>query len=116
MSTEREKELIALIQEEHLKEPETCKFLENASRDGEIKTTGTDIDSLMPPVSRFGGGGSRDKKKQTVIEKLKAFFEKYFGIGGSSTFTEENQEKVTYDIEDMTELQMVADNTYEKKL
>ena len=27
-----------------------------------------------------------------------------------------NQEKVTYDIEDMTELQMVADNTYEKKL
>ena len=44
------------------------------------------------------------------------FFEKYFGIGGSSTFTEENQEKVTYDIEDMTELQMVADNTYEKKL
>ena len=34
----------------------------------------------MPPVSRFGGGGSRDKKKQTVIEKLKAFFEKYFGL------------------------------------
>ena len=57
-----------------------------------------------------------DKKKQNVIDRLKAFFEKYFGIGGSSTFTEENQEKVTYDIEDMTELQMVADNTYEKKL
>lgn len=40
----------------------------------------TDVDRLMPPVSRFGGGGSRDKKKQTVIEKLKAFFEKYFGL------------------------------------
>lgn len=34
----------------------------------------------MPPVSRFGGGGARDKKKQTVIEKLKVFFEKYFGL------------------------------------
>ena len=34
----------------------------------------------MPPVSCFGGGGSRDKKKQTVIEKLKAFFEKYYGL------------------------------------
>ena len=79
MSTDRQKELIALIQEEHLKEPETCKFLENASRDGEIKTTGTDIDSLMPPVSRFGGG--RAQKKQGVIDKLKAFFEKFFGIG-----------------------------------
>ena len=37
----------------------------------------------MPPVSRFGGGGARAKKKQTVIDKLKAFFERFFGIGGS---------------------------------
>lgn len=81
VSTEREKELIALIQEEHLKEPETRKFLENAFRDGEIKTTGTDIDNLMPPVSRFGGG--RAQKKQNVIDKLKAFFEKFFGIGSA---------------------------------
>lgn len=57
-----------------------------------------------------------EEGEQNVIDRLKAFFEKYFGIGGSSTFTEESQEKVTYDIEDMTELQMVADNTYEKKL
>ena len=34
----------------------------------------------MPPVSRFGGGGLRDKKKQGIIAKLKAFFEKYFGL------------------------------------
>ena len=51
----------------------------DAFRDGEVKTTGTDIDKIMPPVSRFGGSG-RAAKKQTVIEKLKAFFEKYFGI------------------------------------
>ena len=54
-------------------------IVKNAFRDGVLKTTGTDIDRLMPPVSRFGGG-SRDKKKQAVIEKLKVFFEKYFGI------------------------------------
>ena len=45
-----------------------------------LKTTGTEINKLMPPVSRFGGSG-RAKKKQGVIEKLKAFFEKYFGLG-----------------------------------
>lgn len=50
-------------------------FKSNAFRDGVLKTTGTDVDRILPPVSRFGGGGSRDKKKQTVIEKLKAFFE-----------------------------------------
>ena len=66
--------------EEKLKPEETKKFLENAFRDGVLKTTGTDVDKILPPVSRFGGGGSRDLKKQAVIEKLKAFFEKYFGL------------------------------------
>ena len=84
VAVEREKELTQIIQEEKLKEPETRKFLENAFRDGEIKTTGTDIDKLMPPVSRFGGGGARAKKKQSVIDKLKGFFERFFGIGGAS--------------------------------
>lgn len=64
VAAEREKELVQIIQEEKLKEPETRKFLENAFRDGEIKTTGTDIDKLMPPVSRFGGGGARAKRSR----------------------------------------------------
>ena len=88
VSEQREKELTQIIQEEKLKEPETRKYLANAFRDGEIKTVGTDIDKLMPPVSRFGGGG-RTQKKQTVIDKLKEFFDKYFGVGGSS-MSEEN--------------------------
>ena len=48
-------------------------------RDGAIRTTGTDIDKILPAMSRFGGG-NRQEKKKTVIEKLKAFFEKYFGV------------------------------------
>ena len=87
VSEQREKELAKIIQEEKLKEPETRKYLANAFRDGEIKTVGTDIDKLMPPVSRFGGG-DRAQKKQGVIDKLKSFFDKFFGIGGSS-FEEE---------------------------
>ena len=77
----READLEQIIHEENLKPDETRKFLENAFREGEVKTVGTDIDKLMPPVSRFGGG-DRARKKQTIIEKLKAFFEKYFGLGG----------------------------------
>lgn len=75
----REQELTAIIAEEKLKDEETRKFIENAFRDGEIKTTGTEITELLPPVSRFGGG-NREQKKQTVIDKLKAFFERFFGI------------------------------------
>lgn len=82
---QREHDLQEIITTEKLKPQDTRKFITNAFRDGEIKTTGTDIDKIMPPISRFGGGG-REKKKQGIIEKLKAFFEKYFRIGGSTTF------------------------------
>ena len=51
-----------------------------AFRDGAVKTTGTDIDKLLPPMSRFGGG-NRAEKKQGVIAKLLGFFERFFGIG-----------------------------------
>ena len=80
VAEEREKQLTELIAEEKLKDAETRKFIENAFRDGEVKTTGTEIDRLMPPVSRFGGG-NRAAKKQGVIEKLKTFFERFFGVG-----------------------------------
>ena len=87
VAAQREADLKTIIQDERLKEAETRKFLENAFREGEIKTTGTDIENILPPMSRFGGGG-RAQKKQTVIDKLKAFFEKYFGVGASASFTE----------------------------
>ena len=82
VADEKEKQLLQIIQEEKLKEPETRKFLEDSFRNGEIKTTGTDIDKIMPAVSRFGGG-NRAAKKQTVIDKLKAFFERFFGLGSN---------------------------------
>ncbi len=78
----RENDLVQLIKEEKLKPEETRKFLDTAFREGEVKTVGTDIDKIMPPVSRFGGG-NRTEIKQKVIAKLQAFFEKYFGIGGN---------------------------------
>lgn len=76
---QKETDLSALIEEEKLNEEETRKYIDNAFRDGGIKTSGTDISKLMPPVSRFGGG-NRANKKQGIIDKLMAFFEKYFGI------------------------------------
>ncbi len=86
---QREDEIKALIKKEKLKPEETEKFLDNAFRDGVLKTTGTDFDLLLPPISRFDAGNTREKKKQSIIEKLKAFFEKYFGLfNPTDTITE----------------------------
>ena len=80
VAEEKERQLAAIIKEENLKDGETRRFMDSAFRDGFVKTTGTDIDGLMPPISRFGGGNRADKKR-TVIEKLRAFFDRFFGIG-----------------------------------
>ena len=76
---EKEKDLEKVIEEEKLKPEETKKFIDNSLRDGILKATGTDIDKLLPPVSRFGGG-NRVEKKLGVIKKLKEFFDKYLGL------------------------------------
>lgn len=75
----RQDDLNEIIASEKLKADETVKFVENAFRDGAIRTTGTDIDKILPAMSRFGGG-NRQEKKKAVIEKLKVFFEKHFGV------------------------------------
>lgn len=79
VTEQKEMDLESLIAEEKLKSEETRRFMDNAFRDGVLKTTGTGIDKLMPPVSRFGGG-NRAVKKQNIIDKLTKFFEKYFGL------------------------------------
>ena len=76
---QEEIDLKKLIEEENLNELETRRFLENSFRDGQVKDTGTDIEKILPPMSRFGGG-NRAEKKQNIIDKIKKFFEKYFGL------------------------------------
>ena len=59
-------------------------------------------------MRRFGGG-NRAERKETIIEKIKKFFEKYFGIWNSDN---NNEADIVYDItEDDTEsLAMVAED------
>ena len=82
VSEQREQQLTQLIADERLNEEKTRALVDNAFAIGTLKTTGTDIDGIMPPMSRFGGS-NREEKKKTLIEKLKAFFERFQGIGGA---------------------------------
>ena len=79
VSEQKDTDLDNIIKDENLKVKETKEFIDNSFRDGILKTTGTDIAKIMPPMSRFGGG-NREEKKQNLIEKLKKFFDKYLGL------------------------------------
>ena len=75
----KDEDLKEIIDSEHLKPQETKIFIDNSFRDGQVRTTGTDIDKILPPMSRFGGG-NRQEKKKSVIDKIQAFFDRYFGL------------------------------------
>ncbi len=83
IAAKREAELETIIEDENLRPEETRAFVESAFRDGQISTTGTAITKVLPPVSRFAAAGGHGEKKQNVIAKLGAFFERFFGISST---------------------------------
>ena len=77
---QKDADLDQIIKEERLRPEATRKYIDESFETGTLKTSGTAVDAIMPPVSRFGGG-NRAGKKQGIIDKLRAFYEKYFGLG-----------------------------------
>lgn len=108
---QKEIDLKKIINDENLNEKETRKFLDNAFRDGQVKTNGTDIEKILPPMRRFGGG-NRAKKKENIIVKVKKFFEKYFGLG---TAAEDANEYEYTNKENNEELRIVAEDKKDYK-
>lgn len=110
---QKEIDLKKIINDENLNEEETRKFLDNAFRDGQVKTNGTDIEKILPPMRRFGGG-NRAERKETIIKRVKKFFEKYFGLGTADRNDDEFEYKVTNE-EESYDLNMVAEEGEEYK-
>lgn len=80
VAARKAEELNRIIAEEGLDEAATRTFMENAFRDGAIPSAGTAITKVLPPASRFSADAAHSTKKRTVLERLSAFFERYFGL------------------------------------
>ena len=80
VSKEKEKELQKIIGDENLNDSETKRFMENAFRDGYVQSTGTSFARILPPISRFSPSGDRTKKRERVLEKLSALFDRFRDI------------------------------------
>lgn len=75
-------ELEKIIENENLDHDETYTFVRNAFRNGNVASTGTAIARILPPVSRFSPTGERSQKRESVLQKLTKFFERFFDISG----------------------------------
>lgn len=76
----RKQELDAIIAEESLDAEKTYKLINQAFRNGDVPDTGPDLTAILPPLSIFAPGNAMSRKRDTVLDRLKAFFNRFFDI------------------------------------
>ena len=74
---EKENTVNKLIEDERLKE-NSKRFINRAINKGYVEYAGDELDQIIPPTSRRQG--AREKKKESVLEKIKRIVEVFIGI------------------------------------
>ena len=74
---EKQANIDELIETENLKE-DSIRFIEKAISKGYVEYAGDELDKIIPPTSRRQG--AREKKKEAVLDKIRAIAEEFVGI------------------------------------
>ena len=108
-----QEEINDIITTEHLKEAPARKFIHDSFDNGYVQTEGTGIADIMPPINPFKKNAGREEKKATILEKIKALFNRFYDLVGPDA-TEEAHVKSTlhYSLpKEDDELSMAAEAT-----
>lgn len=73
-------ELDGIIFEEGLKSEQTVAFINQCFREAEVKETGTEITTILPPIPLSTPKPVSQEKKNAVIARLKTFFDRFYDI------------------------------------
>ena len=76
-SLEKENKIESLIKQEKLKD-KAHRFIEKSISNGYVEYAGEDLDKIIPPTSRRHG--AREKKKASILEKIRQIVEVFVGI------------------------------------
>lgn len=79
---QKRKEFADIVGEEHLKAEAAREFIATAWERGYVPEGGLELNAIMPPINPFDPSANREGKVQTVLNKIKGFFQKYFEIAG----------------------------------
>ena len=83
MNSKKKEELDKIIAEENLNKEETYSFIQRSFEQGRVETNGTEVSTILPPMSMFTPTNDRQEKKNKVIDKLVEFFDKFFSISNN---------------------------------
>ena len=74
---EKLEKINGLVEEENLK-ADSIRFIEKAINKGYVEYAGDELDRIIPPTSRRQG--AREKKKESVLEKIRKIVDVFIGI------------------------------------
>lgn len=77
-----QEEVRDIIEQEHLKQEATKHYIQQCFHDGYVRTEGTEIASIMPPINPFNKQSNYEQKKQNIIERIKRFFSRFYDLVG----------------------------------
>ncbi len=77
---QKQAELAHIVDEENLDKEATAEFMEKAFKAGELRTAGTAVTKLLPAKNMFSAGAEHALQKAFVIDRLKAFFERFSNL------------------------------------
>lgn len=80
MNSKKKEELDKIIEEETLNKDEIYNFIRKSFENGSVETNGTEVSTILTPMSRFSMNNDRFNKKKKVLERLMNFFDKFFSI------------------------------------
>ena len=80
VNDEKRRQFDAIVEEEHLKRERAVEFIENAYERGYVPEGGMELDGIMPPINPFDPAANRQGKMAAVLDRLKAFFQRFAGI------------------------------------
>ncbi len=83
MNSKKKEELDKIIAEENLNKEETYNFIQKSFEQGRVETNGTEVSTILPPMSMFTPTNDRQEKKNKVIDRLMDFFDKFFSISNN---------------------------------
>ena len=84
MNSKKKEELDKIIADEGLNKDETYNFIQKSFEQGRVETNGTEVSTILPPISMFTPNNDRQEKKNKVIGKLLEFFDKFFSISNNN--------------------------------
>ena len=88
VNAEKRRQFDAIVEEENLKRDKAVEFIENAYERGYVPEGGMELDGIMPPINPFDVNANREGKIASVLEKLKAFFQRFADISNGEFKTD----------------------------